>query len=234
MPEEQSQTQETTTTTEEAAPDLSTLFTPEEVTAKQEAVAASAAEETRRSALTEEERVAEDTAKAAETAAAEEAAKNNKAPEEYADFKMPEGMPVDEALLNDFKPLAKELDLPQEKAQKLIDLYAEKVAPLMQQRQVDAWNETRKGWVETAKLDKEIGGDKFDPALADAMRVVNTLGTPELKQVFNDYGIGDNPEVVRVFARMAKYLKEDTPPGGNADTGLKGSTAKDIYPYMNP
>ena len=233
MPEEQSQTQETTTTTEEAAPDLSTLFTPEEVTAKQEAVAASAAEETRRAALTEEARAAEDTTKAAETAAAEEAAANNKAPEEYADFKTPEGMPVDEALLNDFKPLAKELDLPQEKAQKLIDLYAEKVAPLMQQRQMDAWNETRKGWVETAKLDKEIGGDKFDAALADSIRVVNTLGTQELKDVFNTYGIGDNPEVVRVFARMAKYLKEDTPPGsGNANSGP--STAQEMYPYMKP
>jgi len=169
------------------------------------------AEALRVSKLTDEEKASEATAKAD----AEAAAANNKAPEEYTDFKMPKDTPVDEALLNDFKPLAKELDLPQEKAQKLIDLYAEKVAPMMAQRQMEAWNTQLETWKSECQTDKEIGGDKFDTAVLDAKRVINTVGTPELKKVFDDYGLGNNPELVRVFARMAKYMKEDTVIDGN-------------------
>ena len=169
------------------------------------------AEELRVSKLTDEEKAAE--AKAKEDADA--AAKLDHAPEEYSDFKMPKDTPVDEQLLNDFKPLAKELDLPQDKAQKLIDLYAEKVAPLMIQRQQDLWQETQKQWVETAKADKEIGGDKWDATVESAMRVVNTIGTPELKDAFNTYGLGNHPELIRMCARIAPLLGEAKRIDGN-------------------
>ena len=182
------------------------------------------AEALRVSKLTDEEKAAEDKAKTE----AEEAAKANHAPEEYADFKMPKDTPVDEALLNDFKPLAKELDLPQDKAQKLIDLYAEKVAPLMVQRQTETWNNQLETWKQECKTDKEIGGDKFDAAVLDAKRVINTIGTPELKKVFDDYGLGNNPELVRVFSRMAKYMKEDTVETGRASA--QTDIAKKFYP----
>ena len=169
------------------------------------------AEELRVSKLTDEEKAAETKAKED----AEAAAKAAHAPDEYADFKMPKDAPVDEQLLNDFKPLAKELDLPQDKAQKLIDLYAEKVAPLMIQRQQDQWQKTQKQWVETAKADKEIGGDKWDSTVESAMRAVNTIGTPELKEVFNTYGLGNHHELIRAFARIAPLLGEAKRIDGN-------------------
>lgn len=176
------------------------------------------AEELRRSKLTDEERAAEDASRAADTV-----------PEEYADFTMPEGMPADEQLLNDFKPVAKELGLSQGKAQKLIDLYGGKVAPLMAQRQQDAWNGQLEAWVAECKGDKEIGGDKFDAAVSDAQRVINTVGTPELKKVFDDYGLGNNPELVRVFSRMAKYLGEDS-----IITGGRGGQDTPIHQRLYP
>lgn len=183
--------------------------------------AATKAEDLRRSKLTDAERQAEDDAKAADAV-----------PEEYADFTMPEGMPADEAVLNDFKPVAKELGLSQSKAQRLIDLYSDKVLPAMMQRQTDTWQQTLDGWVKDAKADKEIGGDKFDAAVSDAQRVVNTLGTPELKQVFDQYGLGNNPELVRVFSRMAKYLKEDSMETGNPSEQSKRSIESRLYPGL--
>lgn len=181
------------------------------------------AEELRRSKLTDDERTAEDTAKAEAEAA-------NQIPEEYQ-FTLPQDMPVDDEILNDFKPVAKELELPQGKAQKLVDLYAEKIAPAMMRRQAEAWQKTREDWVATAKADKEIGGDKWDATVQDAMRVVNTVGTPELKEAFNTYGLGDHPELIRTFARMAKYFKEPDMETGNP-TGQSKSLAKTFYPEM--
>ena len=109
MPDEESQNspETTTETTETETVDYAALFTPEEVTAKQESIAAAKAEEDRMAALTDEERTAEDTA-AAEAKAAEE---SDKAPDEYADFKLPDGILVDKAMLDEAKPLLKELNL---------------------------------------------------------------------------------------------------------------------------
>lgn len=216
------------------ADDLSALFTAEEVAAKREALIAAKAEEDRRAALTDAEREAEDTAKAEADRKQEEEAKADQAPEEYEDFKLPEGQPVDVELLNDFKPLAKELNLSQAKAQKLIDLYAEKVAPLAIQRQTDAWNAQLEGWKAECQKDSEIGGDKFDAKVSDAKRVINTIGTPELKKVFDDYGLGNNPELVRVFSRMAQYLKEDSFADGKPVVNGGSALAQRIYPNMNP
>ncbi|MGO8944260.1 MAG: hypothetical protein ACLQJ7_11380, partial [Syntrophobacteraceae bacterium] len=44
-----------------------------------------------------------------------------KAPSEYAEFTIPEGTTLDEQTATEFKGLAKELDLTQEQAQKLLD-----------------------------------------------------------------------------------------------------------------
>lgn len=198
----------------------------EELTAQAKELA-DKAEALRVSKLTDEEKAAEEQAKKD----AEAAQANDKAPDEYADFKVPEGMPVDADLLNDFKPVAKELGLSQDKAQKLIDLYAGKVAPMMAQRQAEAWGKQLEAWASECKADKEIGGDKYDAAVEDAKRVVNTLGTSELKKVFDDYGLGNNPELVRVFSRMAKYLKEDTFVDGQPVSGK--SMAAKFYPNMN-
>lgn len=177
------------------------------------------AEELRLSKLSPEEKAAEEAAK-----------KASEVPEEYADFTVGDGQQLDTELLADFKPLAKELGLSQEKAQKLVDLYGAKVIPQMLQRQTDAWNQQLETWKEAAKSDKEIGGDKFNASVSDAQRVINTLGTPELKQLFDQYGIGNNPELIRVFSRMAKHMKEDGLEMGGSTH--QGNVAKKFYPNM--
>lgn len=215
----------TDSATDDGNPTPAAEPTYEELTAQAKDLA-DKAEALRVSKLTDEEKAAEDQAKKD----AEAAKNSDKAPEDYADFKVPEGMPLDADLLNDFKPVAKELGLSQDKAQKLIDLYAGKVAPLMAQRQTEAWNQQLETWAAECKADKEIGGDKYDSAVEDAKRVVNTLGTPELKKVFDDYGLGNNPELVRVFSRMARYFKEDSYADGKPIGGK--SVAEKFYPNM--
>jgi hypothetical protein len=180
-----------------AADDLGALFSPEEVTAKKESLAAVKAEETRRAALTEEERTAEDAKKAEDEG-------KSKAPEEYADFKLPEGMPLDKELLAEFIPIAKELKLTQDQAQSLIDIQTK----MMTQR-MDVWSNTLKGWLDSAKTDKEIGGDGWTQNVETAQRALNTFGTPELKSALDQYGMGNHPEMIRLMTRIGKAMTED-------------------------
>jgi hypothetical protein len=185
------------------ADDLSTLFTPEMVAERKEALAATQAEETRRAALTDEERTAEDATKA------EEAAKNT-VPEAY-DFKLPEGMEVDKELLAETEPLFKELGLTQEKAQKVIDLYAQKVMPAIVKRQADAWQDQVAAWKNEVVATKEITLDDKGQN-TDGIRVINSLfNTDEAAKFRADldkYGLGNHPGLNLMFARMAKNLKE--------------------------
>lgn len=217
-----------------SADDVSALFTAEEIAAKKESVAAAKAEEERRAALTEEQRAAEDAAKA------EESAKNS-VPEEYADFKVAEGLTLDPEMVAAFKPLAKESGLTQEKAQKFVDL-----AVQIQQRTLDgifaAHEERKSTWLKEAQADPEIGEDvkKWDPEVKDsakdsvAVRAFNTIAQnhPQLRAAVDELGIGNHPEFLRMFYRIGKMMREDTfELGGGGETGAT-SIAKTLWPGL--
>ena len=63
----------------------------------------------------------------------------------YADFTMPEGLTIDEALLAEALPIFKELGLTQEQAQKMVDFEAKKVQA-GQQNQLETFNQLIKDW----------------------------------------------------------------------------------------
>jgi hypothetical protein len=134
--------------------DYEALFTPEEVEAKKTAIEAAKAEEDRREKLTDEERAAEDAKKA------EDEKKNSGAPEKYEEFKIPKDTKLDAEMFDKFTPLAKELNLSQEKAQELVDFYAATVIPEITRQQTEMWETTKTEWGKTAIADKVFGGDK--------------------------------------------------------------------------
>jgi hypothetical protein len=195
---------------EAPVPEVSEMFSPEEVKQRQDELTSLWTD--RRSKLSEDDRKKEDetflTEKQKKEQAKAEAEKANVIPEKY-EFKLPEGMEMDTTLLSEVEPIFKEIGLTQDKAQKVIDAYVAKVLPSYVKQQTATWEAQKASWVESVKADKEIGGDKFAKAVEDANRVLNTLGTPELKKAFNDYGLGNHPEFVRVFSRMAANMKED-------------------------
>jgi hypothetical protein len=153
------------------------------------------------------------------------------APDEYAEFKMPEGMEIDQKSVERFAPLLKDLNLSQEQAQTLVDAQAEAVADAAK-AQIERWTEVRTEWLDTAKADEEIGGDKFDGSLADATAALKEYGTPELLSAMDDLGIGNHPEIIRFIARVGKDLGEDTVRGGNKSPAGDKTVAQLMYPTM--
>lgn len=147
------------------------------------------------------------------------------APEKY-EFKAGEGVELDTEALKDFEPVARELNLTNEQAQKLVDAYP-KILAGVQQRQAEAWQKQTEGWAETVKADKEIGGDKLTANLSAAQRALDQFGTPELKEYLNATGLGNHPDLVKTFVKIGKAMSED----GMVDGSNQGqrSAAEVLY-----
>jgi hypothetical protein len=149
------------------------------------------------------------------------------APEKYEDFKAPEGVTFDKDVIGKFSEVAKELNLPQDKAQLLLD----KMGPTIIARQAEQLKAVRAGWQGQAKVDKEFGGDKLTENLAVAKKAIETFGTPELRTLLDESGLGDHPEVIRFAYRAGKAISEDGFVAGRG--GAKDTDARALYPGLN-
>lgn len=151
--------------------------------------------------------------------------KQEGAPEKY-EFTAGEGVELDTEALKDFEPVARDLNLTNEQAQKLVDAYP-KILAGVQQRQAEAWQAQTEQWAADVKADKEIGGDKLTTNLSAAQRALDQFGTPELKEYLEGTGLGNHPELVKAFIKIGKAMSED----GMVDGSNQGqrSAAEVLY-----
>ena len=138
------------------------------------------------------------------------------------------GKALDTEMADDIKATAKELGLTQSQAQKLADL-ALKRTESAQSQQAEMLAQARDEWAGQAKADKEFGGDAIEANLATARKALDTFGTPELKALLNESGLGNHPEVIRFFYRSGKAISEDRVIRGGA-AGQPTDPAKRLFP----
>lgn len=150
------------------------------------------------------------------------------APEQYADFKVPEGVEFDEQVISSFKDVAKELNLSQKQAQHLLD----KCAPVLAQRQIEQIQAVSNQWIERSKTDKEIGGENWTRAASDIARVRDkfSMGAdgkvdPDIQEFMN-LPIGNHPGLLKLLARVGRAFGEADFPRGSQDRDGKISPAQ--------
>lgn len=155
-----------------------------------------------------------------------EPSKPEGAPESY-EFAAIEGsdLDVDSGAVQAFSEVAKELNLTQDQAQSVLN----KVAPALRQQNDDYVNTLRSEWVETVKSDPEIGGDQLQENLGKAVRVLDAFGTPELKSLLGETGLGDNPEIIRFLVRAHQDIGEDRFLTGSQSDKEQPFSARDFY-----
>jgi len=152
------------------------------------------------------------------------------APETYEDFTMPEGMELDTQTLEAFTPIAKELNLTQEQAQKLVSLYADQLNG-MQKAQVDAFAEQKNQWVAEIAADPEIGGADNAKNVGIAKKALQMFAGDELSQWLHETGLSDHPAMVRAWYRVGKAIEEDKVRTGEANR-QPVSQAHTLYPDL--
>ncbi|MDR1351521.1 MAG: hypothetical protein LBJ59_12245 [Zoogloeaceae bacterium] len=152
------------------------------------------------------------------------------APEKY-EFQAQEGKEFDPETIEKFSAVAKELDMPQDKAQALID----KMAPALAARQADQIKAVKSQWAETSKADKEFGGKQLAENLGIAQKALDAFGSQKFKILLDDSGLGNHPEVIRFMVRAGRAIGEDGFVSGRVGKGVD-KDARRLYAAseMNP
>ena len=150
------------------------------------------------------------------------------APIQYQDFTLPKGVEVDGDTLSAAKTLFAEQRLPQEQAQKLVDLYVAR-ANAAAERNVAAWRDTQEKWAGEVKADPDIGGPRFPASVAAASRAIEWARVPGLKEALDMTGAGNNPAIVKAFVRFGQALAEDRFAAGNGGALDQRSIAERLY-----
>jgi hypothetical protein len=151
-------------------------------------------------------------------------------PEKY-DFQLPDGVQLEAAALEELSGMAKELGLTQEQAQKVANLGAKQAqafAAQLTERQQAATAE----WATQTSADKELAGPQgqaLEENLSFAKKAIDTFATPEFKKLLNESGLGNHPEMVRVFVRAGKAISED----GRLVSGSAGQKVRESTPIEN-
>jgi hypothetical protein len=144
-------------------------------------------------------------------------------PEEYklTRPKLPDGMPYDEALEAAALPIAHKLGLTPPQLQGLVDFIAIHRAGETEQV-LGAWQAETEAASEA--LRKEWGAN-YDRQLSLAARTAKRVGGDELMTALNDSGFGNNPHLVRAFAKVAGLIGEDTMKSDGTPTAPAGDAA---------
>lgn len=161
-------------------------------------------------------------------------AKAEAVPEKY-EFTMPEGVEMDSEMLAEFEPIAKELGLSQEKAQKLVDIQIKSLQKLQAAHEIqqeEAFKEMTTQWATAAKADSEYGGAKFNENLSVAQKALKQFASEGLIEYLNSSGLGNHPEVIRTFVKVGKAISEDKFVVGGQGGARATDPAKVIYPNL--
>jgi len=163
-----------------------------------------------------------ETGNAGEQAKGDQAKPAVAAPEKY-EFKMPEGVELGDKGIAAFSEVAKELNLPQDAAQKVLD----KMGPVINAQRVESVAKAKAQWIESSKTDAEFGGEKLAENLAVAKQALDTFGSPELSKLLSESGLGNHPELIRAFYRAGKAISQDkfVPAGTGGSSGARDAAA---------
>lgn len=128
-------------------------------------------------------------------------------PEKY-ELSLSKDSLLDPAHIEKVAEFAKQNGLTNEKAQEILDRENGVVSTFVE-AQREKLKAQVEGWVEQTKSDQELGGAKFKENMEQAKRVVERYSTPEFMKFLNDSGLGNHPDMVRVFYRISKAAAED-------------------------
>lgn len=153
------------------------------------------------------------------------------APGDY-DLKAPEGLAIAPEHVEMAVPVFRELGLSNDDANKLMPLaakYAESIVEQWNRESETEFGNWKRDLFKQAQADPEIGGAKWNESIGLAARALEKLGAPPgspLRKLLDDTGVGNHPEMIRVFARARRLLDGKAAPA--ARTGPR-SAAETLY-----
>jgi hypothetical protein len=150
----------------------------------------------------------------------------------YDNLKLADGLEVADALLGKFKETAANAKLDEPTAQAVLDLLPDVLKGQMEAIQA-SFQATQTEWTNTVNAMPEFTGANREVSLTKIGRVLDEFGTPEVRQLFDQTGAGNNPHLVQMFLKLADAVGEGNPtPQGrpNGSGAGRKSAAEILYP----
>ena len=155
--------------------------------------------------------------------------------EESTKFEMPElgeGVEIDTALFKAVTPVLEEMGATQEQVNKLAETFAghlKQTAKVHGDAMIEKYNEIKREWSDVTKAEY---GAKLKQEQLHVGNALKKFGTTELKELFNETGVGDHIEVFRMLSKIGKYFTEDKMEDGPS-AGNESSAEDVLYPTMD-
>lgn len=138
---------------------------------------------------------------------------------DYSALTVPEAL-KSEGFVASVRGLAEQHQMPLAAAQGVLDAIAAEA-----KASADGWAAQREAWAAEAKADPAIG----DQGLAHAKTWLDTYGSPELREMLEQTGVGDHPLLLRALVKAGKDAGESPIVPSNG-----GTATVDVYRTMYP
>lgn len=161
---------------------------------------------------------------------------------EIEKLKLPEDKKFerDEALGKSFVDIINDEKLSRlEMAQKLTDLYVQQQSGMLEAMQAaekaaaEKWKEDDRiqqaAWEKASREDPEFGGEKFEANMTIVAAGRDKVASPELTKIVNILGLGNHPEILRMYYRAGKLSQEDRGAGAGAEGAGKKPIEERIF-----
>lgn len=145
------------------------------------------------------------------------------------EIKFADGSQVMPEMAAAFTDVVNKYGIPRDAVSALIDLQQKATLANSEAGSRD-WAKTQEDWTAEVMKDPEVGGQKWPEVQTKIGTLMDTFGSPELRQAFDLTGAGNNPHVVRFMSKVAAQLTESGFISSGKGGGGQKSDAEILYP----
>lgn len=139
----------------------------------------------------------------------------------------PQNIDISDEKMHEFQTLAQEMNISGEQAQRLLDYAAAQTQHLQETTQKTQQKEIE-NLIKKAESDEEFGGTRMQESLITAQNALQALASDELIELLEDKGLGNHPEIIRLFYRIGQHVSEDKFISTNSGGSQNEKSAADI------
>lgn len=154
---------------------------------------------------------------------------------DYSEVQLPQGMELDKNMLGKFEPIAKEFNLSNKSANKLMNLAVELVAkntPNAENLATQIQQAEAESYVQLLNTDKELNGytqEEYGNYLKVANQGVKSFATQGFMDLIKAKGLTNHPDFIKTFHAIGKICSNDTLPDVNNPVGKSERPADILY-----
>lgn len=154
---------------------------------------------------------------------------------DYSKVELPEGMALDQEMVDKFNPLAKKYNLSNDSANELMKLAVELVGkntPNAENLAGEIQKAEANAYLKMLNTDKELcamNEEQYGEYINLARLGVNSVATNEFKQVLKAKGLSNHPAFIKTFYQIGKMCNVDKVPTGKQPVTKQESAADILY-----